>query len=78
MEETKRIRNREEIPVEDKWAIEDLYATDEAWEQELASIAEDQAYLVSFDGKLGQSGEVLYDYLCRMEQLNATADLLAG
>lgn len=78
MDETKRIRNREEIPAEDKWAIEDLYATDEAWEQELASIAEDQAYLASFDGKLGQSGENLYDYLCRMEQLNAKADLLAG
>jgi hypothetical protein len=34
MEENK-IRQRSEIPVEDKWAIEDLYATDAAWEAEL-------------------------------------------
>ena len=42
MEENK-IRQRHEIPAEDKWAIEDLYATDEAWEAELATLAEDQA-----------------------------------
>ena len=31
MEETTKIRKRSEIPVEDTWALEDLYATDEAW-----------------------------------------------
>ena len=30
-----KIRKRSEIPVEDTWATEDLYATDEAWEQQL-------------------------------------------
>ena len=78
MEETKKIRKREEIPAEDKWAIEDLYATDEAWEQELATLAEDQSFLVSFDGKLAESAENLYVYLQRMEQLNAKAELLAN
>ena len=78
MEETKKIRKREEIPAEDKWAIEDLYATDEAWEQELATLAEDQSFLVSFDGKLAESAENLYVYPQRMEQLNAKAELLAN
>ena len=41
MEENK-IRQRHEIPEEDKWAIEDLYATDAAWEEELKTIADDQ------------------------------------
>ena len=31
---SEKIRERCEIPVEDTWAIEALYATDEAWEQE--------------------------------------------
>ena len=43
MEQTNAIRQRDQIPAEDKWTIEDLYATDEAWEQELATVAEDQA-----------------------------------
>ena len=78
MEETKRIRNRDEIPVEDKWAIEDLYATNEAWEAELATLAEDQAKLLSFAGRLGEDGETLCDYLTAMETMNAKAMLLAN
>ena len=27
-----RIRERNEIPVEDTWATEDMYVSDEAWE----------------------------------------------
>ena len=38
--EEKKIRLREEIPLEDTWATEDMFATDEAWEAELASLAE--------------------------------------
>ena len=78
MSETNKIRSRAEIPVEDTWAIEDLYATDEAWEQELATIAEDSAFLSAFAGKLGESAENLYNYLERMEQVNAKAELLAN
>ena len=31
MSEMKKIPQRSEIAQEDKWAIEDLYATDEVW-----------------------------------------------
>mgnify|MGYP006967452809 CR=1 FL=1 len=36
MADMNKIRERSEIPVEDTWATEDLYATDAAWEEELA------------------------------------------
>lgn len=78
MNESKKIRSREEIPAEDKWALEDLYATDEAWEQELAALAEDQNDLASFAGKLGQDGQTLCAYLEKMEQVNAKAELLGN
>ena len=77
MEQTK-IRSREEIPQEDKWAIEDLYPTDEAWAEALATIAEDEAYLASFNGKLAKNGEALLAYLTRMEELNVKADRLGN
>ncbi len=78
MDGAKRIRSREEIPAEDKWAIEDLYATDEAWEQELKTVAEDQRVLASYAGKLALSPENLYEYLYRSEQLNVKADRLGN
>ena len=78
MSGTNHIRTRAEIPEEDTWAIEDLYATDDAWEQELATLADDSAYLSGFAGKLGESAESLFQYLTRMEQVNAKAELLAN
>ncbi len=66
-----KIRNRDEIPVEDTWNLEDLFVNDEAWEAELETVKDDQAYLVSFAGKLGESAEGLLDYLTHMEQIDA-------
>ena len=65
-----KIRQRHEIPVEDTWALEDLYINDEAWEAELATVKVDQDYLAAFTGKLGESAEGLLDYLTHMEQID--------
>lgn len=73
-----KIRIREEIPEEDKWAIEDLYASDDLWERELATIAADREYLAAFDGKLGSDGQTLFAYLERMEQVNVKAERLGN
>ena len=73
-----KIRKRSEIPVEDTWALEDLYVSDEAWEQELKTLEEDQAYLAAFAGKLAESAENLYAYMEKTEQVNAKAELLAN
>ena len=73
-----KIRQRSEIPVEDTWALEDLYVSDEAWEQELETLNADTAELASYAGKLAESAQVLYRYLERMEQVNAKAELLAN
>ena len=73
-----KIRERSEIPVEDTWAIEDLYATDEAWEQELATLAEDEVFLTGYAGHLAESAENLYAYLERTEAVNAKAELLGN
>ena len=78
MEEIKKIPSRDQIPAEDKWAIEDLYPTDEAWEAELATLAESQKTLASFAGRLGESGETLCAYLETMEQVDAKGELLGN
>ncbi len=78
MAETNTIRPRSEIPAEDRWAIEDLYSSDEAWEQEFATLDADQKMAVTFAGHLGDSGERLYTYLFQMEAVNAKLDKLAN
>jgi oligoendopeptidase F len=78
MEEIKKIPQRSEIAVEDTWATEHMYASDEAWEAELATVAEDQARAVSFAGKLGASAQDLYDYLYDGEKVSEKISLLAN
>ena len=73
-----KIRQRHEIPVEDTWATEDLYASDAAWEEELATLDADKDVLAAFAGQLAQSPENLCAYLEKMEQVNAKAELLAN
>ncbi len=68
MEKNNRIPCREEIAQEDKWAVEDLFPSDEAWEASLATVAQDQEHLSGFAGKLGSSAEELLSYLQCVEQ----------
>ena len=70
MEETKKIPLRSEIPVEDTWATEDMYPSDEAWEADLAELEKASHALAAFAGKLA-AAESLYDYLELMERTNA-------
>ena len=78
MEQTNKIPKRSEIPVEDTWALEDLYINDEAWEQELASLEADRSVLAGFAGRIAHDPFAMYDYLTRMEQANAKVDSLAN
>ena len=78
MEEIKKIPQRSELAVEDTWATEDMYPSDEAWEQELATLADDQEELASFAGKLSESGAMLLAYLEKMEQVDEKASLLGN
>ena len=78
MKQINAIPNREEISQEYKWATEDLFPSDESWEQELSTIAEDKKTLVAFAGRLGESGETLCAYLENMERVDVKAALLGS
>ena len=78
MAQIKKIPTRDEIPMEDRWATEDLFPSDEAWEEALASMEQNKQELVSFAGRLAESAETLYNYLWCMEQTDEKANLIAG
>lgn len=75
--EQNTIRQRCEIPVEDTWNLEDLYASDALWEQELESVEKDQELLSSFMGNLN-TAESLLGYLEQMERVNVKLERLGN
>ncbi len=78
MSNISRIPKRSEIAKEDTWAVEDLFPSDEAWEQELAAVTEEGKKLTAFAGRLGESGETLYTYLDLMEKIDVRGSALGN
>ena len=78
MSEVKKIRTRAEVPVEDTWAVEDLYPSDEAWEEALQGVVAKKSELSAFAGRLGESGKTLYDFLYFDEMEGVVVSRLAN
>ena len=60
---SERIPQRNELPADVKWAIEDLYPTDEAWENDLLKAKESPAKIASYKGLLPTDSAKLLEYL---------------
>lgn len=59
----KQLPLRSEVRVEDTWALEDIYATDELWEEDFQKLSQLLPKLNAYQGRLGESGEVLCEAL---------------
>lgn len=62
--------NRHEVPKERKWSVEDLFALEEDWQQEIRSIEEDLAVFDQFKGKFHEGPQVLLACLSAQEKLS--------
>ncbi|WP_110929099.1 oligoendopeptidase F [Bacillus massiliglaciei] len=51
---------RSEIPAEDTWRLEDIFATEEDWEAAYAEVKESLKKAAAFKGTLGESAEKLF------------------
>lgn len=78
MSNSETIRARDQIPQEDTWALEDLYPSDESWEQALSALTARQSEAAAFAGKLGESGETLCAFLHLVEDVEGQTELLAN
>ncbi len=78
MEEMKKVLQRSEVPEADRWAIEDIYATDELWEQDLVKVQEMGREAAGYAGKLGADPKNLLAYLTLSEQINVIAENLGN
>ena len=73
-----KIRSREEIAREDTWAMEDLYASDAAWLEDLEKLKTLGAKLPEYAGKLSASAQTLLEYQKLGEEISVLLDSLAN
>ncbi len=66
----KELKKRSQVPVEDTWCVEDMYATREAYEADLQRITELTDKLAAMKGKICESGASLYEYYTVNERVN--------
>src|SRR5699024_7259524 len=60
---TKELPKRSEIPEERTWKLEDIFETDDLWEEELEQLKKDIPEITEYKGKLHESSETLYNVL---------------
>ena len=65
---------REEIPQQYKWKMEDLYATDEAWESDFAKLQAGIEDIKKYEGTLGASAENLLAMQQKSDELGILAE----
>ena len=78
MAEMNKIPERSQIEEQYKWAIHDIYASDELWEEDLLKAKEVIPQCAQFAGKLGQSAKELYAFMQKEEEIDLLADALAN
>lgn len=78
MAETKKILERSQIAEQDKWAIHDIYATDELWEADLQKAKDLIPVISGYAGKLGESAKTLLAFLKLTEKIEVLADALGN
>lgn len=69
-----RLKTREEIAPEYRWAMEDLYRDDEQWRKDYEALREQIPELKEFQGRLGESAELLLKMQRVWDDLNMLAE----
>lgn len=74
--ETNKIPARANVPEKDKWAIQDLFATDDDWRAALAKAKEFLPRITAFRGRLAESGAVLLSFFRLNDEISLAFDAL--
>lgn len=65
----KKLPARNEVATENTWKLEDIFANDEAWEQEFNEVKGLLPGVQEYQGKLGESADQLYNALQLQDKL---------
>ena len=68
------VKKRSEQAAADCWSIEDLFPSDQAWEEAFAACQALPGQLAAYRGRLGESAQALYEYLELGERTDRQAE----
>lgn len=71
-----QIAKRQDIPKEKQWATEDIFASDAQWEQAFADAKDKLSVIKSYEGRLGESAQVLLEFLNVQSDLCKQVELI--
>src|SRR5690606_28626044 len=65
----KKLPKRSELPIEEKWNLEAIFAGEEEWEKEFSEIKQMLPKISEFQGKLTASAENLHEALTLLDEI---------
>ena len=65
-----KLKKRSEVEDQFKWAIEDLYSNDQLWQEEYEKLQAFTKQISSYEGRLGESAETLYEFFLLHDEMN--------
>ncbi len=68
------VKKREEIDIQDKWRLEDIYKNNQLWEDDLKKVVELSKNVAAYEGKLAESAATLYAALTDRDAMDALAE----
>ena len=77
-EQEQKIWTRDEVPVEFTWNLQDLFTSDEAWEQALKETGAFVPKLQALMGKLGDSAESLLTFFRLSDEISLSLEAVYG
>ena len=73
-----RIPKRSEVPEKFKWALEDIYPSDEAWKADLEKLRGMPEKVEAYKGRLAESADTLLSFLRLSDEISVLADSLGN
>ena len=70
MSEAVKLKKRSEISDEFKWHINDIFSSDEAWEEAFEDVKTKIQSFIEFIGHLGDSEDVFWDCMKKNEEVS--------
>lgn len=65
-----KVLKRDEVKVEETWRLEDIFPTDDAWEEEYKAVEQFSAKAETHRGTLGNSSKALFEALTYRDELS--------
>lgn len=74
----KKIPTRSEVDPKYTWALEDVYASDDLWKEDLKKARTFPKQLTAYQGRLGESAAILLEFLKLGDEIGILFDALYG